>query len=99
MTYAEFASLPEQPGLQLIDGLLVREPSPDDTHQGFVVSLSAQLYFYTEPRRLGRVLVAPFDIVLADDQVLQPDVLFVSSGRLHLIQKGRLTAAPDYSAL
>lgn len=58
---------------ELIDGALLVTPSPMHRHQSAVGELYVQL-------RLGcpadlQVLLAPFDVVLADDTVVQPDLL------------------------
>lgn len=95
MTYAEFMQLPEQPGLQLIDGLLVEEPSRRYEHQAVVGALYLQVATYIKERRLGRIILTPFDVVLADDQVLQPDVLFVAEERRHIIRETGVFGAPD----
>lgn len=95
MTYEEFRKLPEQPGLQLIDGLLVKEPSPRYGHQAIIGRLHLEMAPYVNKRRLGRVILAPFDVVLADDQVLQPDIMFVAEGRLDLIKENGVFGAPD----
>ena len=41
------------------------------------------------------VLYAPFDVVLSDTEVLQPDIIFVSKGKLGLITEKNLRGAPD----
>lgn len=94
MTYAEFALLPEQRGLQLIDGFLVQEPSANDPHQGCVIALATRLHPHVRAGRLGKVRVS-LDVILAGDIVLQPDLLFVSSHRMHISRRHALTAAPD----
>lgn len=58
---------------EIIDGVLFVTPSPVTAHQICVVELTVAL-------RVGcpeglRVLVAPFDVRLAEDTVIQPDVL------------------------
>lgn len=95
MTYKEFSQLPEQPGLQLIDGLLVKEPSPRYGHQAIIGRLFLEMAPYVNERGLGRVILAPFDVVLAAEQVLQPDIMFVAEERTNLIQENGLFGAPD----
>ena len=52
-----------------------------------------------EPRGLGRVAVAPVDVILDEPQalVLQPDVLFVSTDRLSIV-RNQVWGAPDMVA-
>jgi Uma2 family endonuclease len=58
---------------ELIDGCLVVTPAPTPRHQIAVVGLWKVLNAGC-PAHM-RVLVAPLDVVLADDTVVQPDVL------------------------
>src|SRR5699024_12703801 len=58
---------------ELIDGILIVSPAPRHVHQ----RASGNLYVLLRagcPDRL-EVLYAPFDVALADDTVLQPDLL------------------------
>jgi Uma2 family endonuclease len=41
------------------------------------------------------VLTAPFDVYLGARHVFQPDILFMSHAKKHLIQKNGLYGAPD----
>lgn len=95
MTYEEFSRFPEQPGLQLIDGMLVKEPSPVYSHQACLGTLYLLLCDHVLPRKLGRVVLSPFDVVLSNDTVLQPDILFVQRSRIQLIRERGLFGAPD----
>ena len=58
---------------ELVDGALVVTPAPSPRHQSVVVQLT-RLLLDQCPAGLT-VLVAPLDVVLSDDTVLQPDVL------------------------
>jgi hypothetical protein len=58
---------------ELVDGALVGTPAPARRHQRAVVSLIRRLTEVCPPEL--EVLVAPFDVALAEDTVLQPDVL------------------------
>jgi Uma2 family endonuclease len=58
---------------ELIDGALVVTPAPSSGHQGVVVEVCYLLRGLCPPDL--RVIVAPFDVALSDDSVLQPDLL------------------------
>jgi Uma2 family endonuclease len=58
---------------ELVDGALIMTPGPSLRHQTVVVNLLVQLKAAC-PRDL-QVLVAPFDVVIAPDTVMQPDLL------------------------
>ena len=80
MTRADLEALPDDGRRhELIDGTLVVTPAPRLRHQRMVVRLVTLL----ETARPGgvRVLVAPFDVSLADDTVVQPDLLVAPLGQ------------------
>jgi Uma2 family endonuclease len=58
---------------ELIDGMLVMTPAPVRIHQRVVAGIY-RLLFAAAPPEL-EVLFAPFDVVLSDDTIIQPDVL------------------------
>jgi len=65
---------------ELIDGALVVTPAPSWPHQTVVLELAVLLRSAC-PADL-QVLVAPFDVKLADDTVVQPDVLVAERSAL-----------------
>lgn len=60
---------------ELLDGSLLVTPSPSPVHQSAVLCVRDVLEAALRLHGGGRVLVAPMDLPLADDTVLQPDVL------------------------
>ncbi len=58
---------------ELIDGILVVTPSPSFAHQSAVFELYSLLRAGCPPEL--KVLGAPFGVVLADDTVVEPDLL------------------------
>jgi len=58
---------------ELIDGTLIVSPGPELPHQDMVGNLHVLLRAACPPHL--KVVLAPFDVVLADDTVLQPDLL------------------------
>jgi len=75
----------------------VREPpAPFWTHQAIVTRLAVLLDAHVRPRNLGRVCVAPVDVVLDREPalVLQPDLLFVSHERMSIVRQ-QVWGTPD----
>jgi len=71
---ADLAKMPDDGHrYELLDGALLVTPAPSYAHQT-VVSRLWRILEEARPPEL-RVIIAPFDVVLADDTVLQPDVL------------------------
>lgn len=96
LTYAYLESLPpDRHRHELIDGEELMTPSPRPNHQGAVGNLFALLKVHAETHRLGRVFVAPIDVVLSEHDVVVPDVLFVSAGRVGIVAEKNLQGAPD----
>ena len=74
-TEAEFLALPETTArVELLDGELVREPSPSDGHQGRVVTIVTELELWARTRTpKPSIRVGPLDIRFAPGRILQPD--------------------------
>ncbi len=94
-TVKDYMSIQDDKRYELIEGELVVVPSPSLDHQRMVTRLWASLSEFVGERRLGEVLVAPLDIVLSDYDVLQPDVMFVSTERAYIKAPNSIRGAPD----
>jgi Uma2 family endonuclease len=81
---------------ELIFGTLRVAESPTVWHQQAVAAFHLALGPHVRSRRLGYVFLAPLDVVFDADRhlVLQPDLLFVRSGREDIIER-KITGAPD----
>ncbi len=96
LTYWDYMALPESDErYELIDGVLYLTPSPLSEHQLFLMVLIRVLDDFVRSNELGRVLVAPLDVVLSDEDVFQPDLLFISDERLDIITRRNVQGAPD----
>lgn len=50
---------------------------------------------YVESNELGEILWSPLDIVLSDEDVVQPDILFISNERSDIVTERNISGAPD----
>ena len=74
LTRADLDTMPDDGHrYELIDGVLFVSPSPELPHQDMVGNMHLLLRASCPPHL--KVVLAPFDVVLADDTVLQPDLL------------------------
>lgn len=84
LTHEDYAKLPPETGytIELIDGLLFREPSPTVHHQRVSRRLLQLLIRYFENvDPTGEVFSAPLDLYLDEYTVVQPDLLYLPSSR------------------
>lgn len=79
LTRADLDSMPDDGHrYELVDGTLVVGPAPRRVHQRAVYRL-ARLLDDACPSEEFEMLQAPFDVVLADDTVVLPDILVARS--------------------
>lgn len=81
MTHEDFMALPEGTPAQLIGGMVVSEPGPAVSHQDAQNLIAHVLTRHVLAGNLGRILRAPTDVHLADDEVYQPDIFFIRADR------------------
>lgn len=96
-TYQDYLELPEEPGVryEILEGELVKEPSPNLLHQRISRELEFLLISYfkqTDPK--GEVFDAPLDVTFQDRTVVQPDILYVGGNKLNIMKKARIDGAP-----
>jgi Uma2 family endonuclease len=96
LTYEDYLHIPEDGRRhEIIDGEHYVNPSPNTKHQTVLLNLGSTLHQFVRAHRLGRVFVAPYDTLFSNVDIVQPDILFVRSARLHLITRANLKGAPD----
>lgn len=94
-TYEDYRTTPEGKRYQLLDGELIMAAAPNEPHQRVQAELGFHLMEFVKANNLGRVYFAPTDVVLSDVDVVQPDLLFVSNERRHIITHANIQGAPD----
>jgi Uma2 family endonuclease len=96
LTYEDYAALPDDGKLyELIDGELIVNPSPIPRHQWIALQISTAVHIFVRKHGLGRTYAAPVDVVLSTNDVVVPDIIFISRERLATIGDKNVTAMPD----
>jgi Uma2 family endonuclease len=96
LTYDDYVLIPDDGKRhEIIDGEHYVTAAPFVRHQQIVVRLTIALGGFVQINRLGEFLVAPTDIVLSPYDVVQPDLLFISSSRASIVEVKNVQGAPD----
>lgn len=95
LTYDDYALLPEGAPYELIDGFLIKKPSPSTRHQRLSQQLWMPLWKFIRDRNLGEIFHAPLDRHLSPTDTFQPDIIFISNERGHIIGEQKIEGAPD----
>ena len=93
--YRDYCLLPEDKRYELIDGDLYMAPAPGTRHQTILRSLESLIWPFVRDNRLGQVYFAPVDVILSDEDVVQPDLLFVAQERQDIISERGCEGPPD----
>lgn len=94
-TYEEYYKLDDDQRHEIIDGNLLMAPAPDTWHQIWVGNLYTLLNAHAKRHHLGRVLVSPVDLVLDQENTVEPDLIFVSAANSGIIQRRAIFGVPD----
>src|SRR5437879_1935323 len=81
---------------ELVFGAMRVSDAPTPRHQSAVLHLRLALDRHVRERQLGRVWIAPLDVVLSerDSLIVQPDLFFGSDEREWIV-RDRVRGAPD----
>lgn len=95
-TYKDYAALPEsRDKYEVVNGVLYMSPAPSGAHQDAALEIASHLRAHIKQAGLGLVRIAPFDVELAPNVVVQPDVLVVLKENSDKVTDNRIIGAPD----
>lgn len=95
-SYSDYLQMPDQPRCEITAGRLRMTPSPSGEHQTALIRVCAILWQFADGTGLGKVIPAPYDVVLSDHDIVQPDILFIAKAHLDRYDgEGPLRGAPD----
>lgn len=94
-TYEDYCLMPEDRRYELIGGEFFMVPSPSVIHQRVAANVEAILREFVREKECGEVLYAPLDVVLSSQDVVQPDIMFISKERSYIVTDANIQGAPD----
>lgn len=95
LTAEDYWLMPETgPRYQLIEGELFMAPAPNRFHQDISRNLVFILLKYLEKNSIGKLYHAPFDVMLNEINVFQPDIVFIANEQKSILTKQGVEGAP-----
>lgn len=95
LTYEDYVALPDDgTRYEIHDGELSVTPAPGTRHQDTSIRLASLLLSHVTACGLGKVYAAPIDVIFDPHTVVQPDIVFVDTGRRAIITARAIEGAP-----
>src|SRR5688500_9344128 len=95
LTYEDYAALPDDgKRYELHEGELSVTPSPGARHQDVLLNLALVLAPHVRAAARGKLMLAPFDCIITEITIVQPDLLYLDNERLRLLTPRALEGAP-----
>jgi len=79
---------------EVLNGQLIMAAAPILRHQKILFRIAKELDNFVGAKKLGEIYIAPVDVVL-DDDVVEPDIMFVAKERKSIMKAERIVGAPD----
>ena len=96
LTYEDYLQFPDDGKRhEIVEGDHYMTPAPRTKHQKISVNLATAMASFAKQHKLGLVFTAPCDVILSDENVVQPDLLFVSTARAAIVTEDNIQGAPD----
>ncbi len=96
LTAHDYRALPEGgPRYQLIGGEMHMAPAPNRYHQRIAMNITLILGPYLQKNPIGELYFAPFDVYLTDQDVYQPDLVYVAKAHASVLTDAGAEGAPD----
>ena len=95
ITYADYLKIDDNNRYEIFNGELLMVPAPSTDHQAISRNIGSLIWSFVKQKVIGKVFNAPVDVVFDDDEVFQPDIVFIKSENQHIIRKSAIKGIPD----
>lgn len=97
LTYQDYLEIPDEPGyrFEILDGVLIKEPSPSVIHQRVSRQLIRILEdYFRKVDAGGEVFYSPLDVTPLDYNVVQPDIFYIAGEQQSMVKDTHIDGAP-----
>ena len=95
LTYEDFAALPDDgKRYELHEGELSVTPAPGTRHQDVLLNLTLILAPYVRSSGHGKFFLSPFDCIMSETTIVEPDLLYLDDSRLRFVSDRGIEGAP-----
>lgn len=95
-SYKDYVKLPDDgKRYEILNGDLKMSPLPITYHQEVVSNVFYELIFFIKKEESGRIFIAPYDVVLDEFNIVQPDIIYVSKENNNIITEKNIKGSPD----
>ncbi len=96
-TYDDLLDFPDDgKHYEIIDGELFMSPSPLTWHQRALGNLYFIFRKFAKENNLCEVFMSPYDVILSESDVVQPDIVVVLDTNSHIITRENIKGVPDF---
>ncbi|HHT9109608.1 MAG TPA: Uma2 family endonuclease [Candidatus Brocadiaceae bacterium] len=93
--YQDYLQLPKDKRYEIISGDLYIVPSPHEIHQRIISNILYYLLSFVKKNKLGFIYSAPLDVLFSEADIVQPDIIFITSENKKIITNDNVRGTPD----
>lgn len=81
--------------VEILNNRLIIMPAPSIIHQTISNDISSEMTYFVKRNKLGKIFCAPTDARFDEDNVEQPDIMFIAITRYDILEANCINGAPD----
>jgi Uma2 family endonuclease len=93
--YKNYRNIQDDKRYEVLRGHRSMIPAPNEEHQRISRNVEFLIFQFIENKSLGEIYDAPFDVILDQNNVVQPDIIFISRENIKIIKEKGIFGSPD----
>ncbi|MBK7977330.1 MAG: Uma2 family endonuclease [Deltaproteobacteria bacterium] len=95
VTVEDIFAMEDDKRYEVIGGEIHMVPPPGSSHQELSATLLALLLQHVRAHALGWIVASPVALILAEDDYVEPDIVFVAEARIGIVTTRGIEGVPD----